>query len=301
MREGTRGTTGDVDSVSLVTSYDGRARSGWAGEVVWSHFPSSGDRGLLLAIQGIPTPRSANADATNTDAVTLVIRSSGGAQRPSVSSLALWARAYDPQTPLLVDPAPVGAVVRVTSRSSDGAVLPNVQLLTMPVGIAIGGEQWEQEETVTDSAGAAEVLAPRPGAGVLVMARSDDGRMGRTLVGAGDTRADVMLTAGEVLSTTIRLYDGRSPASGDAYLVTRPFSRWTVPCAWDAASARFTSVRPVLLELFDIRMDASSFEQTGSSPLDRKERRYRLAMPAKDAQRKTVELPRLDPHAFDVK
>ena len=64
---------------------------------------------------------------------------------------------------------------------------------------------------------------------------------------------------------------------------------------------RFASARPVVLDLLDLRMDASAIEQTGSSVLDRKEHRYRLALPAKDAQGKTVELPRLVPGAFDIK
>jgi hypothetical protein len=172
----------------------------------------------------------------------------------------------------------------------------------MCVGGAPGGEHWSEEEYVTDATGGADIVVARADADLLVLAKTaDDRAMGRVLVKSGTSRAEVVLIAGEVLTTAIRLFDGRSPVRADAYLVTRPISRWSVPCVWDAARMRFASARPVVLDLFDLRMDASAIEQTGSSVLDRKEHRYRLALPAKDAQGKTVELPRPVPGAFDVK
>jgi hypothetical protein len=255
----------------------------------------------LLAIEGIPPPRRPNAAATTPDTVSIVLRTSGGGQRISRSSLAQWSGAYDAETPLLLDLARTGSLVRVLSRSSDGPILRNVQLLTMCVGGPIGSEPWTQEEYVTDASGGADVLPARADADLLVLAKTADGRMGRVLVKAGVSRVEVVLTAGVVLTTTIRLFDDRTPTQADAYLVTRPVSLWMIPCVWDASGARFTSTRPVLLEAFDLRMEASAIEHTGPSALERKEHRYRLAVPAVDAQGRMVELPRLGPRAFDVR
>jgi len=292
---------GAVESLSLATSRNGRVGPSWHGRVAWSTSSPIGAGDRLVAIEGIPPPRQPNADATTPDTVSIVLRTSGGGQRISRSSLAQWAGAYDAETPLLLDLAPTGSLVRVLSRSSEGTILPNVQLLAMCVGAPIGSEPWTQEEHVTDASGGADVLSARADADLLVLAKTVDGRMGRVLVKAGVSRAEVVLRAGEVFVTTIRLFDGRTPARAYADLVTRPFSRWTVPCVWDAAAARFTTANPVLLDLFEVQMDAEAIEQTGASALERKEHRYRLAVPAQDAQGRTVELPRLHPRAFEVR
>ncbi len=292
---------GAVESLSLATSRDGRVGPSWAGRVTWSTSSPIGAGDRLFAIEGIPRPRQPSGGATTPDTVSIMLRTSGGGQRISRSSLAQWAGAYDAETPLLLDLAPTGSLVRVLSRSSDGTILPSVQLLAMSVGGPIGSEPWTQEEYVTDASGGADVLSVRADADLLVLAKTTDGRMGRVLVKAGIPRAEIVLTAGVVLATTIRLFDDRTPTQADAYLVTRPVSLWMIPCVWDASAARFTSTRPVLLEAFDLRMEASAIEHTGPSAFERKEHRYRLAVPAAEAQGRTVELPRLGPRAFDVR
>lgn len=301
IREDADGAVGSVESLSLFMGRAGGGARSSFGRVAWSTPSVEGERNRLIAIEGIRRPSTTDVDATSEGPVSLVLRSSGGRQHLSTCSVAQWARAYDAGTPLRLDFAPSGLTVHVLSQSSDGVRLPNVQLLTMCLGGAVGSEHWTQEEYVTDSSGGADIVVPRADADLLVLAKTRDGRMGRTLVKAGDSRADVVLSPGDVLVTSIRLFDGRTPVQATAYLVTRPISGWTIPCAWDATHAQFSSVRPVALEFFDVRIEASAIEETGSSPLDRKEHRYRLAVLAKDAQGKTIELPRLTPQAFNVK
>lgn len=287
------GAAGTVESLALVPSREGRAGPARYGRVAWTTPATVGGGDRLIAIEEIPPPRAPSPDVASPDAVAWVLRSSGGGQRVSRSSLAQWARAYDPETPLVLDLVPGGSIVRILVRSSDGVAQPNVELLAMCVDGVQGSEAWTEEEHVTDAAGGADILPPRADLDLLVLAKTGDGRMGRVPVKAGVRRAEVVLTRGDVLATTIHLVDGRTPVEGHAYLSTRPHSRWSVPCVWDATASRFTSAQPVLLEAFELRMDVYAYEATGRSALERKELRYRLAVPAQDAQGKTVELPRL--------